>query len=157
MKTLALALLFACGGEVSVVEVQPLPAPPPTVQVQTQMQVASGPGLMNAGEKWNGRYLCAQGLTDLDLRIDAVNGSQIDATFVFLHAPSGAAGSYRMRGAIAPDGRLTLAPFPEDPWIARPPNYVAVGMTGIVTGTTYRGRIDNPSCGTFNVHRANEQ
>ena len=39
-------------------------------------------------------------------------------------------------------------------WIARPPNYVSVGMSGVVNGTAYRGRIDNPSCGQFIVRRS---
>jgi len=153
-----LSLLVACGGsEVSVVEVppQPLPPPPPAT-VQVQMQVARGPLLMRAGENWIGRYQCAQGTTDLDLRIEAVNGSQIDATFIFSHAPSGAAGSYRMHGAIDPDGSVTLAPTSE-PWIARPPNYIPVGMSGSVNGDVYRGRIDHSSCGSFSVRRANDQ
>lgn len=152
------SLVAACGGEVSVVELppQPLPSPPPPT-LQAQVSIAqSAPVVMNAGDHWIGRYLCAQGMTDLDLRIDAVNGSRIDATFVFSHRPSGAAGSYTMRGAIGADGSLTLAPTSE-PWIARPPNYVAVGMSGVVEGAMYRGRIDNPSCGAFNVRRTTEQ
>jgi len=161
VKHLALlSLLVACGGsEVSVVEVppQPMPLPPPPATVQVQMQVAqTAPTLMRAGESWIGRYQCAQGMTDLDLRIEAVNGSQIDATFVFAHGPSGAAGSYRMHGAIGPDGSVTFAPTSE-PWIARPPNYIAVGMSGAVNGDVYRGRIDHSSCGSFNVRRANDQ
>lgn len=156
MKHLALVWLLAaaCGGEVSVVEVppQPMPLPPPqaTVQVQVAPQSASP---INAGENWIGRYQCAQGMTDLDLRIDAVNGNQIDATFLFAHGPSGAAGSYRLRGILGADGSLTLAPTP-NPWIARPPNYVAVGLSGVVTGPVYRGQIDNPSCGRFTVQRS---
>jgi hypothetical protein len=154
-KLVLLALLAACGGEVSVVEVPPQqmpPPPPPTATVQ--VQVAPVTGLMNAGENWIGRYQCAQGLTDLDLRIDAVNGSTIDATFIFAHGPSGAAGSYSMRGTIDPSGNLTLVP---GAWIARPPNYVSVGMSGVVNGSAFRGRIDNPSCGIFTVRRSNEQ
>jgi len=110
----------------------------------------AAPGPMNAGENWMGRYQCAQGSTDLDLRIDAVTGNTIDATFIFAHGPSGAAGSYKMRGSLAPDGSLTLVP---GAWVARPANYVSVGMTGIVRGATYSGRIDNPSCSTFNLVR----
>ena len=113
-------------------------------------QALGAPGPMNAGENWVGQYRCAQGMTDLDLRIDAVTGSTIDATFIFAHGPSGAAGSYKMRGTLMPDGTLSLAP---GPWVARPANYVSVGMTGVVRGATYAGRIDNPSCSTFNLTR----
>jgi hypothetical protein len=110
----------------------------------------TGPGPMNAGENWMGRYQCAQGPTDLDLRIDAVNGNVIDATFIFAHGPSGAAGSFKMRGNLMPDGSLSLAP---GAWVARPANYVSVGMSGIVRGDVYAGRIDNPSCSTFSLAR----
>ena len=113
-------------------------------------QTNAAPGPMNAGENWVGRYTCAQGTTDLDLRIDAVTGNTIDATFIFAHGPSGAAGSYKMRGDIAPDGTLALAP---GAWVARPANYGSVGMTGVVRGAVYSGRIDNPSCSTFSVRR----
>lgn len=113
-------------------------------------QTTTGPGLMNAGENWMGRYQCAQGPTDLDLRIDAVTGNTIDATFIFAHGPSGAAGSYKMRGSLMPDGSLTLVP---GAWVARPANYGSVGMTGVVRGANYSGRIDNPSCTTFNLTR----
>jgi hypothetical protein len=162
MKRFAfVTLLVACGGEATVVEVPPQQMPPPQpqatvqVQVQTLPQVApAGPGMINAGENWIGRYRCAQGTTEVDLRIDAVNGSQIDATFIFAHGPSGAAGSYKMRGTLGPDGSLTLAP---GEWVARPPNYVSVGMSGNIHGKTYSGRIDNASCGAFNVQRSAEQ
>lgn len=159
MKKLAvLSLLVACGGEVSVVEVPPQqqpppPPPPPTVQVVTQ-QAPAAVGFMNTGEDWIGQYRCAQGATDLDLHVDLVSGSQIDATFIFAHGPSGAAGSFKMRGTITPDGNVTLVP---GAWVARPPNYVSVGMSGSVRGTTFRGRIDNASCGVFIVHRSTDQ
>jgi hypothetical protein len=113
-------------------------------------QATGGPGPMNAGENWMGRYTCAQGTTDLDLRIDAVTGNTVDATFIFAHGPSGAAGSYKMRGSLMPDGSLTLAP---GAWVARPANYVSVGMSGVIRGANYSGRIDNPSCSTFSVTR----
>ena len=151
MKRLALlSLAVACGGEVSVVEV-----PPPTnATAQVVTPAPAGPGFMNMGEDWIGQYRCAQGATDLDLHIDAVNADQVDATFIFAHGPSGAAGSFKMRGTITPDGSVTLVP---GAWVARPPNYVTVGMSGSVRGTTFRGRIDNASCGAFIVHRSTEQ
>jgi hypothetical protein len=151
MKMITIAILIACGGESTVVEVAPQPMPPPPATVVAQAPVEDGaPGPMNAGENWMGRYLCAQGPTDLDLRIDAVTGSTIDATFIFAHGPSGAAGSYKMRGTLAPDGSLVLVP---GPWVARPANYVSVGMSGVVRGAVYAGRMDNPSCTTFSLTR----
>jgi len=156
VKRLAIvSLVVACGGEVSVTEVPPQqmpPPPPPTATVQ--VVTPAGPGFINTGEDWIGQYRCAQGATDLDLHIDAVSGSQVDATFIFAHGPSGAAGSFKMRGTITPDGNVTLVP---GAWVARPPNYVSVGMSGNVRGNTFRGRIDNESCGVFIVHRSAEQ
>src|SRR4029078_11358755 len=86
-------------------------------------QATGAPGPMNAGENWMGRYQCAQGPTDLDLRIDAVTGNTIDATFIFAHGTSGAGGSVKMRGNLGPDGSLTLFP---GAWVARPANYGSV-------------------------------
>ncbi len=148
-------MLVACGGGgggATVVEVpppdqpQPLPQPPPvTVVVQP---VAAAP--MRGGEQWVGKYRCAQGVTDLVLHIDAVRGDAVDAVFEFAHGPSGAAGAYRMHGRFDANGGLALAP---GQWMDRPENYVSVGMTGVVQGATFSGRIDNPSCGNFSVTR----
>jgi hypothetical protein len=153
MKALVLMFVVACGGGSAVVEVPPQqeqlpPPPPPTAQVVIVAPAAP----IRGGEDWIGRYTCAQGETDLDLHIDAVRGDQLEATFIFAHGPSDAAGSYKLRGSIAPDGQVMLVP---GPWLSRPPNYVSVGMRGVVQGNTFRGRIENPSCGEFIVRRTN--
>jgi hypothetical protein len=153
MKTIAILFLVGCGGGSAVVEVPPPqqdlpPPPPPTAQV-----VVTAPApFVRGGEDWIGRYTCAQGETDLDLHIDAVRGEQLEATFIFAHGPSNAAGSYKLRGSISPDGQVIFVP---GPWLERPPNYVSVGMRGVVQGNTFRGRIDNASCSDFIVRRTN--
>jgi len=151
MKRFAALALVACGSASSstVVEVPPQdlpPPPPPTAQVV----VAPPAAPMRAGEEWIGRYVCAQGETDLDLRIDRVTGDSIEATFEFSHGPSGAGGAYRMRGTITPGGQVTLVP---GPWIDRPSGYISVGMHGDVQGARFFGRMDHSSCSTFDLRR----
>ncbi len=149
MKRLTVVALVACGSASSstVVEVPPqdLPPPPPPTA-----QVAVAPALMRAGEEWIGRYVCAQGETDLDLHVDRVAGDSIEATFEFSHGPSGAGGAYRMRGSITPSGQVTLVP---GAWLDRPSGYVSVGMHGDVQGTRFFGRMDHASCSTFDLRR----
>jgi hypothetical protein len=144
MRPLAALALVACGSASSstVVEIPPQelpPSPPPALVTP-----------MNAGEQWIGRYVCAQGSTDLDLHIDRVAGDSIEATFEFSHGPSGAGGAYRMRGTITPSGQVTLVP---GPWIERPSGYVSVGMHGDVQGARFFGRMDHASCSTFDLRR----
>jgi hypothetical protein len=151
MKRFFVALLAACGSASTstVVEIPPtqdLPPPPPPATVQ----VVAAPSLMRAGEEWVGRYVCAQGETDLDLHIDRVMGDSLEATFEFSHGPSGAGGSYKMRGTIAPNGQVTLTP---GAWIDRPSGYMSVGMHGDVRGTRFAGRMDHESCTTFDLRR----
>lgn len=156
MKRLAFLALAACGGgsTSTVVEIPPqdLPQPQATVQVAASQPQPAAPAtaLVRPGEDWFGRYVCAQGETDLDLRIENVTADSVEATFIFAHGPSGAAGSYRMRGTISPSGRMRLVP---SAWIQRPPNYVMVGMSGELRGDTFSGRIDDPSCSEFVVRR----
>lgn len=137
----------------TVVEVPPqeLPTPPPqpTVNVAIQQTAAATP-FLRAGEQWIGKYRCAQGETDLALHIERIYGTNVDAVFEFSHAPSGAGGSYHLRGRIDDNGRLAFSP---GAWIDQPPGYVTVGMHGVVRGDDYSGRIDNGSCGDFHVSR----
>ena len=149
MKYFVFVVLTACGSASTstVVEVPPQDLPPPQATVQV---VVAAPALMRGGEEWIGRYVCAQGETDLDLHIDRVVGDSVDARFEFSHGPSGAGGVYGMHGTIAPNGQVTLAP---GQWIERPPGYVSVGMHGDIQGNRFAGRIDNSSCGTFDLRR----
>ncbi len=150
MKRLFAVALAACGSASTstVVEVPPPqePQPPPPATVQ----VIAAPSPMRAGEEWVGRYVCAQGETDLDLHVDRVMGDSLEATFEFSHGPSGAGGAYKMRGTIAPNGQVTLTP---GAWIDRPSGYVSVGMHGDVQGARFAGRMDHASCTTFDLRR----
>jgi hypothetical protein len=146
-------VVAACAPESSgtVVEVppQPLPSPPPA-DTAPAAPVAAAPAPMRSDEEWIGTYRCAQGETDLDLRVDRVVGGAVEAVFQFSHAASGASGAYEMHGTLSPDGRVALVP---GRWLSRPPNYVSVGMHGEVRGDDFTGRIDNPTCGAFRLRR----
>jgi hypothetical protein len=151
----ACAFLIACGGGgggATVIEVPPqdLPSPPPPQQQGAIAQPETVAPPMQRGEEWVGKYQCAQGMTDVVLHVQAVHGNQVIAVFEFLHGPSGAGGSYHMRGQLDPSGGLVFVP---GAWIDQPPNYVTVGMRGTITGNVYSGRIDNSSCGMFSVTR----
>src|SRR5262249_4337235 len=51
------------------------------------------------GQVWSGSYVCPQGRTALRLIIVHVDGDRLEAIFDFHHAPSGARGSYVIRGS----------------------------------------------------------
>jgi hypothetical protein len=135
----------------TVTEVPPQELPTPAVGVQTNPQLPpADASLMHAGEEWVGTYVCAQGTTDLTLRVERVMGSSVDAVFDFSHGPSGVAGRYRMRGTLNPDGTAHFVP---GPWIDQPDGYISVGMTGRVQGGGFAGRMDHRSCRQFSVQR----
>jgi hypothetical protein len=94
--------------------------------------------------------MCAQGQTDLALHLDRAGDGSIDGVFEFSHAPSGAGGSYKLRGSVDSNGNVRLVP---GPWLDRPRGYVSVGMRGGVHGDTFTGRIDNATCGEFALRR----
>jgi hypothetical protein len=155
MKRFALAawLLTACAPEASatVVEVPPQELPPsPQATVQPTQPVVDTPGPMRSHEEWVGTYTCAQGETELILHLDRSPDGSITGVFEFSHSPSGAAGAYKMTGAIEPNGNVRLVP---GPWVQRPTNYISVGMHGRVRGDTFTGRMDHASCGSFSLHR----
>ena len=106
-----------------------------------------------AGAVWTGYYTCSQGRTELVLRIVEVHGSEVSAVFDFTHRPTEVHGSYQLSGRYDAENRsLDLHP---DEWIARPPNYVMVGMTGTVSsdGRRWDGKITHPSCTTFQLQK----
>lgn len=105
------------------------------------------------GQDWVGTYTCAQGLTDLDLRIVATDGDTIsDALFLFDWKTGGESGSYHMTGTFDPkSGNATFTP---KAWIDQPdPSWHMVGMSGAVVGHRYAGDITDSECGTFGVTR----
>jgi hypothetical protein len=103
------------------------------------------------GTRWRGHYFCAQGKTDLDLRVTAVNGEKIHAVFDFTHHPTAVHGSYTLNGHRKPGDRwIKLEP---DHWLEQPPGYVMVGLEGLLSadGRSFSGRITYESCDTFEV------
>jgi hypothetical protein len=106
------------------------------------------------GQAWIGQYLCAQGLTRLELQIERVEGLHIDAVFDFEHKPTGTAGSYHVRGDYDPDARRLKLEAGD--WVVHPPGYVTVDLDGRVdaSGDGYSGTVIGPSCSTFQLRRA---
>lgn len=103
---------------------------------------------LRAGDTFTGSYVCAQGDTDLILRVLSVQGATLRVEFAFAHRPSRAAGSYTLTGLCAGD-HVTLQP---EAWIRRPPGYIMVGMEGdAARGGRFSGRITHASCGAFSV------
>lgn len=105
---------------------------------------------------WEGRYLCAQGSTGLTLTVRPVGGDVVTAIFAFGPTPENPdvpRGSYTMRGTLSA-GSHTVHLVPER-WLAQPPGYVMVGMTGTfdVARGVMQGSIDHPSCGPFQLRR----
>jgi hypothetical protein len=102
-----------------------------------------------AGQIWTGTYFCAQGVTNMELRIITIDDERVTATFAFLHAATAASGSVAMKGTYDPDTHvLHLDP---DRWIIQPPNYVMVGLEGKVADGAIKGRMLHPSCTEFEV------
>ena len=113
---------------------------------------------------WEGKYVCAQGVTGLHLELDTASNGATTATFAFYGVPENPnpvpRGSYRLRGKVtmAKTGSFALAlELEPDEWNAQPPDYMMVGLS--VTSDRERrsmaGRITNPSCGAVKVSRVN--
>ena len=101
--------------------------------------------------KWQGTYVCAQGVTGVNLTIDErCRGDTCTLAAIFEFGevkenPGVPHGSYKMIGES--HGLVyTLKP---DAWIERPDGYIMVGLTATKDPEqhTMTGRIDNESCG----------
>lgn len=104
---------------------------------------------------WEGRYLCPQGVTGLTLELAGRSGSEVGAVFHFYAVPENPGvptGSFTLVGVVRGDGTIDLSP---ERWIEQPANYWMVGMTGFLDRSTgvMRGRITNPECDLFDLHR----
>jgi hypothetical protein len=134
---------------VALPEAHPGAALPTGIVVEDVTPRKPAPGPFAAGQQWVGTYRCAQGETDLVLRILHVDGARVDAVFDFEHVGSGAAGSYEVHGTVDPETHeVSLAP---GAWRRRPRGYESVGMVGRASGERFEGRMDNAACGTFSV------
>lgn len=103
---------------------------------------------LRPGDELTGSYYCAQGDTDLTLRVLSLAGSSLRVEFVFRHEPSRAAGRFTLVGECVGE-HVTLRP---EAWIERPAGYIMVGMEGDAErGGRFAGRMTHPSCGAFSV------
>ncbi|HTR51122.1 MAG TPA: hypothetical protein VMJ10_10485 [Kofleriaceae bacterium] len=105
--------------------------------------------------KWQGTYTCAQGLTGVNLTIDAHckdDTCALVAIFEFgeiKENPGVPHGSFRMVGE-SKGNEVTLRP---DKWIEQPPGWIMVGVTATRNPKehTLIGRMDHPSCGDISL------
>ena len=106
------------------------------------------------GGTWRGLYQCGQGSTALTLTIAPAGKERVNALFHFEAAPDNPAvpaGCFEMTGRFeALSGRLTLDP---SFWIARPADYVMVGLRGEMRGDTIAGQVEGPGCTEFRLAR----
>lgn len=112
----------------------------------------SGCGIL-PNSQYTGRYLCAQGWTDMTLTVIDVEGNRVRMQGEFHHAASNTTGAYLLRGFCFPSSRrMVLSP---QAWVRQPPGYTMVGMSGFVTnnGQSFAGRMTNRSCGDFTFTR----
>jgi hypothetical protein len=113
------------------------------------------PSLAMSGD-WEGSYVCSQGRTGLDLRVEANASGKLAAYFDFYPVtayPKVPSGSFLMTGSYNAKG-VTLTPVK---WLVAPADYGMVGLSGDTPGfqgvNTFRGSISNSACGTFLLHR----
>jgi hypothetical protein len=98
-----------------------------------------------------GDYDCTQGNTGMSLHIMDVRGHVVRAIFDFVHAPSGASGSYVITGSFDPETRHVR--FEPSKWIVKPNDYIMVPMSGEIStdNSLFAGKIDFPGCGAFQL------
>lgn len=108
---------------------------------------------------WRGKYVCAQGVTALNLSILDMPGGKLEATFSFGPLPSNPTvprGAYRMDGTYnAETGAIDLV---ARGWDRQPDGYVMVDLGGHLSplGLYIAGEIDGPGCGPFELVRADD-
>lgn len=100
---------------------------------------------------WRGEYECSQGLTGLELKIDAPKGDAVHAVFRFFpmpDAPKTPSGSFHLTGQNTEQGFV----FKAGKWIKQPPGYSTVDLgVASVTGDKMTGRVAGPGCGDFSL------
>jgi hypothetical protein len=113
------------------------------------------PALAMSGD-WEGTYVCSQGLTGLDLRVEASSSGKLTAFFDFypvISNPGVPSGSYAMSGSYDALG-VTLSP---GKWLVEPGGYNTVGLSGATPGAkgvnTFSGSVSVSGCKTFLLHR----
>jgi TPR repeat protein len=111
-------------------------------------------GPFRKGETWVGSYTCAQGLTDVALRVvDTGADGHLSIVFEFDYGKGTVRGRYLGPGRYdASTGSFELSP---GTWLEQPPRYVMVGARGEVSaqGRVMVGQMDAASCGAIRVVR----
>lgn len=109
---------------------------------------------------WQGRYICVQGETGLDLTITDIDEGylsgdlEIKATFTFYNLPgrnNSKEGSFSMLGHLNPHSfNLKLEP---NSWIERPSGYKMVSIDALVNihEEEIRGSIESGGCSAMRV------
>lgn len=102
---------------------------------------------------WRGLYVCAQGVTALELELRGMQDGRVGGTFAFSEAkenPGVPSGSYRVHGVLSAGLVLRLDP---GEWIEHPQDYFPVALVGKVSGeeSRYYGFVDGLGCETFSV------
>jgi hypothetical protein len=100
---------------------------------------------------WAGTYVCAQGVTPVELFISTPSGGAPAALF---HFGDGSAerpeGCFAMQGTAHPGALAFTATY----WMSRPFGYVSVNLLGSVGASgAYTGWVDGPGCTTFAMQR----
>jgi hypothetical protein len=107
-----------------------------------------------AGESWRGQYTCAQGPTDLVLRIlDAGGDDRVTVLFDFDFGHGKTTGRFLASGTYdASRGSIAFAP---GAWIDQPAGWITVSFSGQVSvqKTIFAGRVDTAGCGALRVVR----
>ncbi|MEJ1977450.1 MAG: hypothetical protein WDN49_16470 [Acetobacteraceae bacterium] len=107
--------------------------------------------------RWQGAYICAQGLTALEVTIEQAAHGRLRALFHFSAAPSNPLvpeGCFLMDGRYDPASR-TVTLDPGD-WLLQPEGFVTVGLSGVLdaTGRVLSGNVTLvPLCTTFTLSR----
>lgn len=106
---------------------------------------------------WEGRYVCRQGPTGMQLTVTGGKTNEVSAVFRFFALPENpgiAAGEFALRGSYDPaTGALDLTP---DRWLKQPPGYQMVGVKGSLArdGSRLNGSIALAGCRGFELARA---
>jgi hypothetical protein len=152
----ALALLLAGCWSAST----PPPAHPidNTTPPEPHYKLSLGPPVPEHME-WDGSYECAQGWTNVRLRIVRDEDGRATASFEFGPAadnPSVPLGVYKMIGSATVNGQQQLVVrLSPDHWTVQPPGYVMVGLAATSDREMKHmsGKIDNPQCGAVELSR----
>jgi hypothetical protein len=124
---------------------KPLDSGPSEVDAQVRPPLVTG-------DTWTGTYVCAQGVTEMQLRLLDVQGADVLAVFAFQHGPTGVRGDFEMRGSYVRSTRRVR--LTAGKWLSQPNGYVTVDLEGRLTpdGKTLSGHILGPGCTIFELH-----